>query len=59
MISNVSDLSLDIIKNLGDSIIALSQIRQDLLKPQQIGAFGTVTSLIGLYQMFNHIWNWS
>lgn len=48
----VSGLSLNIIKNIGDCIIALARIRSGTLNQQQIGALGTITSVIGIYQLF-------
>lgn len=50
--SDVSYLSLDIIKNIGDCVVALGRLRPDILNQQQIGALGTITSVIGIYQLF-------
>jgi fructose-specific phosphotransferase system IIC component len=48
----INELAIDIIKNIFDAMIAYSTLKQGGLNPKNIGLLGTVTSLIGVYQLW-------
>jgi hypothetical protein len=49
--ARVRELKLDAVKNFLDAIIGYSRIKP-FLSVGQIGAVGTVTSIIGIYQLW-------
>lgn len=48
----MSELSLNIIKNLLDALLSLSFLRPGTLGESNMAVIGTITSAIGIYQLW-------
>lgn len=48
----ISELTIDIIKNLLDALIGYARITPGTLSTGNIGLVGTITSVMGVYQVW-------